>query len=60
MTTVNDPNLTQIQDQDPRKGSLFGAHGGSVRVLEGVDLIAPILADSLDAETGAEIDRLKT
>ena len=40
-----------------RTGSLFGAHPGSVRVREGVDLTAPVLQDPMDAETGFEIDR---
>jgi hypothetical protein len=46
-----------LLDQDARTGSLFGAHRGSVRVHEGVDLIAPALDVELDAETGREIER---
>jgi hypothetical protein len=46
-----------LLDQDARTGSLFGAHRGSVRVHEGVDLIAPALDVGLDAETGREIER---
>jgi len=46
-----------LLDQDARTGSLFGAHRGSVRVHDGVDLIAPALDVELDAETGREIER---
>jgi hypothetical protein len=44
-------------EQNARAGSLFGAHHGSVRVCEGVDLIAPALDVDPDAETGREIER---
>ena len=46
-----------LLDQDARTGSLFGAHRGSVRVHDGVDLNAPALDVELDAETGREIER---
>ena len=46
-----------LLDQDARTGSLFGAHRGSIRVHDGVDLIAPALDVELDAETGREIER---
>jgi hypothetical protein len=46
-----------LLDQDARAGSLFGAHPGSVRVRKGVDLTAPALDVTPDAETGREIDR---
>jgi hypothetical protein len=49
--------LRRLLEQDARAGSLFGAHYGSVRVSEGVDLTAPILSDELDAETGRELQR---
>jgi hypothetical protein len=49
--------LRRLLDQDARAGSLFGAHRGSVRVREGVDLIAPTLDVEPEAETGKEIDR---
>jgi hypothetical protein len=49
--------MRRLLDADPRKGSLFGAHPGSVRVREGVDLIAPALDVAPDAETGREIER---
>ena len=49
--------LRRLLEQDARAGSLFGAHPGSVRVRDDVDLIAPILADELDAETGRELRR---
>jgi hypothetical protein len=46
-----------LLEQDSRTGSLFGAHPGSVRVRDGVDLTEPVLQDPPDAETGREIDR---
>lgn len=49
--------IRRLLDQNARKGSLFGAHPGSVRVREGVDLTAPALDVTPDAETGREIDR---
>ncbi|MGO9449453.1 MAG: hypothetical protein ACLQDV_00185 [Candidatus Binataceae bacterium] len=49
--------MRRLLERDARTGSLFGAHRGSVRVREGVDLIAPALDVELDAETGREIER---
>jgi hypothetical protein len=49
--------MRRLLDADTRKGSLFGAHPGSVRVREGVDLIAPALDIAPDTETGREIER---
>ena len=49
--------MRHLLDEDARAGSLFGAHQGSVRVREGVDLIAPALDVVADAETGLEIER---
>jgi hypothetical protein len=49
--------LRQLETQNARMGSLFGAHRGSVRVAEGVDLTAPVFEDESDAETGAEVAR---
>ena len=49
--------IRRLLEQQERKGSLFGAHPGSVRVREGVDLTAPVLDVVLDAETGREIER---
>jgi hypothetical protein len=49
--------MKTLLEKTARSGSLFGAHPGSVRVHEGVDLIAPVLQDVMDGETGAEIDR---
>ena len=49
--------MRRLLDADARSGSLFGAHPGSVRVREGVDLIAPALDVVPDAETGREIER---
>jgi len=49
--------VRRLLDADARAGSLFGAHKGSVRVKEGVDLTAPALDVEPDAETGREIER---
>ena len=49
--------MRRLLDADTRRGSLFGAHKGSVRVREGMDLIAPALDVAPDAETGREIER---
>src|SRR5207244_10962880 len=49
--------MRRLLDQEARSGSLFGAHPGSVRVREGVDLIASALDVEPDAETGREIAR---
>jgi hypothetical protein len=49
--------MRRLLDQHARSGSLFGAHRGSVRVRDGVDLTAPALDVESDAETGREIDR---
>jgi len=49
--------LRRLLDQQARAGSLFGAHRGSVRVHEGVDLIASVLDVEPDAETGRELER---
>jgi hypothetical protein len=49
--------VRRLLDQNARAGSLFGAHRGSVRVREGVDLIATALDVELDAQTGRELER---
>jgi hypothetical protein len=49
--------MRRLLEDDARTGSLFGAHRGSVRVREGVDLTAPALDVVPDAETGAEVER---
>jgi hypothetical protein len=49
--------VRRLLEQDARAGSLFGAHRGSVRVQDGVDLIAPALDVEPDAETGREVER---
>jgi hypothetical protein len=49
--------VRRLLDQNARAGSLFGAHRGSVRVREGVDLIATPLDVELDAQTGRELER---
>jgi hypothetical protein len=48
--------VCRLLDQDDCAGSLFGAHPASVRVRDGVDLIAPALDVEPDAETGAEVE----
>ena len=48
--------MRRLLDQSARVGSLFGAHRGSVKVQEGVDLIAPALDVVPDAESGREIE----
>jgi hypothetical protein len=49
--------IRRLLDQHARTGSLFGAHRGSVRVRDGIDLTAPALDVEPDAETGREIER---
>jgi hypothetical protein len=49
--------MRQLLERHARADSLFGAHPGSVRVRDDVDLTAPILEDLADAESGVEIDR---
>lgn len=49
--------LKRLLDEDARAGSLFGAHRGSVKVRDGVDLVAPVLDVEPDAETGREVER---
>ena len=49
--------LRHLLESKARSSSLFGAHPGSVRVREGVDLTEPALTDAADAETGHETDR---
>jgi hypothetical protein len=49
--------VRRLLEQSARAGSLFGAHRGSVRVQEGVDLIVPALDVVPDAESGREIER---
>jgi hypothetical protein len=49
--------VRRLLDEDTRAGSLFGAHRGSVRVAEGVDLTQPVLDAVPDAETGRELER---
>ncbi len=49
--------VRRLLEQDARRGSLFGAHRGSVEIRDGVDLTEPILDTPPDAETGRELDR---
>ena len=49
--------MRRLLEGDARAGSLFGAHRGSVRVGEGVDLTQPLLDTVPDAETGRELER---
>ena len=45
--------VRRLLDEDIRAGPLFGAHRGSVRIREGVD----VLGTEPDAETGRELER---
>ena len=49
--------MRRLLEANARAGSLFGAHPGSVRVSDGLDLTAPALDVIPDAESGREIDR---
>ncbi len=49
--------MRRLLDENARAGSLFGAHRGSVKIRDGVDLLAPALDVEPDAETGREIER---
>jgi hypothetical protein len=49
--------MRRLLEAEARTGSLFGAHPGSVKVRDGVDLVAPALDVVPDAETGLEIAR---
>jgi len=49
--------MRRLLEQSARAGTLFGAHKGSVRIPEGVDLTAPALDVPPDAETGREVER---
>jgi hypothetical protein len=49
--------MRELINKNERVGSLFGAHPGSVRIAEGVDIVGPILDVVPDAESGREIDR---
>lgn len=49
--------VRRLLDENARAGSLFGAHRGSVKIRDGVDLVAPILDVEPDAETGREVER---
>jgi hypothetical protein len=48
--------MRRLLDLDARTGTLFGRHRGSVRIADGVDLIAPIFEGETDAETGRELE----
>lgn len=49
--------LRRLLEAEARAGSLFAAHPGSVRVRDGVDLLAPALDVEPDAARGREIER---
>lgn len=49
--------MRRLLDDNARAGSLFGAHRGSVKVRDGVDLVAPVLDVEPDAESGREVER---
>jgi hypothetical protein len=47
--------MQRLLEGEDRAGSLFGAHAGSVRVADGVDLLAPALDVEPEAQTGREL-----
>ena len=49
--------VRRLLDENARAGSLFGAHRGSVRVREGVDLVQPALDAEPDSQMGQEVER---
>jgi hypothetical protein len=49
--------VRRLLEEDTRVASLSGAHPGSVRVREDVDLTQPALDTTPDAETGHEQER---
>ncbi|HXZ00051.1 MAG TPA: hypothetical protein VEI03_08625 [Stellaceae bacterium] len=49
--------VRRLLEESARAGSLFGAHQGSVRVRDGVDLTAPALDVKTDAATRRESER---
>jgi hypothetical protein len=49
--------VKRLLDENARAGSLFGAHRGSVRVREGVDLLDPALDVERDGEMCREVER---
>jgi acyl-CoA synthetase (NDP forming) len=49
--------VRRLLEQNARAGSLLGAHCGSVRIQEGVDIVAPALDVEPYAETGREVER---
>lgn len=55
-TEVVNLAVRRLLDQNERRGSLFGAHPGSVRIAPGVDLIEPTLDVVPDAETDRELE----
>jgi hypothetical protein len=48
--------MRRLLEQRARAGSLFGAHRGSVKIQEGVHLVASALDVVPDAESGREIE----
>jgi len=49
--------MRRLLDEGAQTGSLFGAHRGSVRIREDVDLIAPALDVEPEADAGVETQR---
>jgi hypothetical protein len=49
--------MRSLLERDVRGGGLFGAHPGSVRVREGVGLVAPSLQNAVDRETRRQLER---
>ena len=49
--------VRRLLEAGTRAGFLFGAHHGSVRMRDGVDLTEPASDTTPDAEIGRELDR---
>ncbi len=47
--------MQRLLEGEDRAGSLFGAHRDSVRVADGVDLLAPAQDVDPEAQTGREL-----
>ena len=49
--------MQRLLERETRTGSLFGAHPGSFRIADAVDLLAPALDVEPEAQTGLELAR---
>jgi hypothetical protein len=49
--------VRRLLEETSRARPLFGAHPGSVKVRQGVDLTQPVIDMEIDAESGREIRR---